>query len=826
MPEAATPRTLAAHELGPAMDPRQFGFNTTDELSPLDELVGQPRALRALRVGMGVRQPGFHVYVAGVSGTGRMEMIRRTLHERARQEAAPNDWVFVNNFDKPDEPIALSLPAGQGWPLQQEMANLVARLLDELPKAFQREDFSREKERLRADYRKRGEAVFNELNQMARERQVAVQQLPDGQIVFVPLREGRPITSEELEKLTPVEIQQLERHQQELVDATQTVVQRQQEIERQLNADVRQVERAFADRLVAPLLGEIANRFSGERLRTWLDRLKAHFLLNLDRFRRRADRLVQQFEPLLGEPILADVQERFYEYQVNLLVDRRNLGQAPVVIEAAPTYRNLFGTIERVVDRYGRVVTNFTRIKAGSLLQANGGYLVFDILDALAEPFVWKELKRALKRGSEEIEIYDPFALFTISGLKPEPIPLNIKLIVVGSPLMYHLLYLYDEEFREFFKLKADFDTEIATELEPGTLYGRLVRKLTETEKTAPFDAAGTAELVRASARLAGHREKITAEFSRVCDIIREATYWARQAGAACVSTEHVRHALAEQVYRSDLIASKIRELVRDGTLLVDVRGSAVGQVNGLAVADLGDYAFAWPARVTASVGVGSGGIVNIERESRLSGRTFDKGMLIVEGYLRNQYAGEWPLGLSASLAMEQSYGGVDGDSASVAELLSLLSALARAPLRQDVAVTGSIDQWGRVQAIGAVNEKIEGFFDACREVGLTGTQGVCVPEANVKNLVLRHDVVESVSEGRFRVWPIDHIDRGMELLSGMAAGSAAEAASFHGRVAQRLREMNARLPEQRAATVERGFAAPSQPPSPPDPRPPLPGLP
>jgi ATP-dependent Lon protease len=526
---------------------------------------------------------------------------------------------------------------------------------------------------------------------------------------------------------------------------------------------------------------------------------------------------------LIGEVTLADLQERFFEYQVNLLVDNGGQKQAPVILEGAPNYRNLFGTIERVVDRFGRVVTNFTRIKAGSLLKANGGYLVFDIFDALAEPFVWKELKRTLKRGSAEIEIYDPFALFTISGLKPEPIPLNIKLIVVGHPLLYHLLYHYDDEFREIFRFKADFDTELSGDADAGRMYGQLVEKLRQQEKFSPFDAGAVAMLVRASSRLAEHKAKLSAIFSRICDLIREAAFWAKEERAAIVSDRHVQCVLGEQVYRADLIAAKIRELIREGTLLVSLEETSIGQVNGLAVADLGDYVFGWPTRITASVGLGTAGIVNIERESRLSGRTFDKGMLILEGFLRNTYARDYPLSLHASLAMEQSYGGVDGDSATAAELLCLLSAIAGIPLRQDIAVTGSVNQRGQIQPIGAVNEKIEGFFDVCRETGLKSNQGVCIPESNVKNLVLRPDVIEAVELGQFHVWAIKHIDEGIELLSGIPAGNVAEKNSFHGRVESRIRKMadclKAERIEQRDGSLR---ALEPLPEVPQDPRPPL----
>jgi ATP-dependent Lon protease len=827
MPETHSFRALAPSDLGPAIHREQFGFETTEELSPLSAVVGQPRALRALQAGMAVRQPGYHIYAAGASGTGKMALIQSTLQQQASTERVPDDWVYVNNFDRPDQPIAISVKAGDGTRLKQDMSNLVARLLEELPKAFQREDFGREKDRLRKLYRTQGESLFAELNRMAQERSLIVQQVDDGRLVFIPLRNGKPLSTEEAQQLSAEELQQIDKSEEEVLEAARSVFQRQQDLERQLNADVRQVERTFADQLIAPLLKDVAGRYNSERLTNWLDRLKSHFLLNLDRFRRRADQILQQFEPLLGESGLADLQERFFEYQVNLLVDNGELKQAPVVVEAAPNYRNLFGTIERIVDRFGRVVTNFTRIKAGSLLRANGGYLVFDILDALAEPYVWIQLKRTLKRGSAEIEIYDPFALFTISGMKPEAIPLDIKLVVVGDPLIYHLLYHYDNEFREAFRCKADFDTEMTADVQSGRVYGQLVEKLRQHEQLLPFDSGAIAMLVRASARMAEHRAKLTAIFSDVCHLIREAALWARDDKTAVVTEQHVQRAIAEQVFRSDLVAAKIRELIQDGTLLVDLKNTAVGQVNGLAVANLGDYVFGWPTRITASVGLGTAGLVNIERESRLSGKTFDKGILILEGFLRNTYAREFPLALSASLAMEQSYGGVDGDSASAAELLCLLSAIAGTPLRQDVAITGSVNQWGQVQAIGAINEKIEGFFDVCRETGLTGSQGVCIPDSNIKNLVLRQDVIDAVERGEFHVWAIKHIDDGLELLSGIPAGNVRESETFHGKVAQRLHEIAERLKAHPILGIQRqGPIETERPTSPHDPRPPLPGRP
>jgi predicted ATP-dependent protease len=818
MTDVRPARKLTADEVTFSLSPDQFGYQSTAELSPLDAIVGQSRALRALDLGLGIAHPNYHIYVAGMTGTGRMEMLRAALAERIDERPIPSDWMYVNNFDEPDRPLAIDLPPGQGARFKREMEDLIDTLFDALPKAFQEEDFSREKDHLRKEYQQQSEDLLEELTQPAREIGIAVQMLPDGQLLFIPLKDGRPMTPEEMQTLNQDEVQDIERRQQQVMEIAEKVMLRRHEMERQLTLDVRRVEQAFAMRLIKPLIARIADGYESAKLRHWLDRMAKDLVDHLGRFRQREGRGRVPTEP--GE---AHAEERFIDYQVNVIVDNSKLKHAPIILEDAPTYQNLFGIIERVVDRFGRVATNYTRIKAGSLLKANGGYLVFNLMDALTEPFVWKELKRRLKSGLLEIEIYDPFSMFTVSALKPEVIPLKTRLVALGDPLVYHLLYLYDEDFREIFRVKADFDTEMQRNNDAGQIYGRFVRRLSETEGLLPFQADGVAELIRAGVRLADERSKISTEFSRVADLVRESEFWARRDGVQQVTAAHVRQAQDEHVFRSDLVASKIREWIADGTLLIDLQGEVVGQVNGLAVANLGDYAFGRPSRITASVGVGATGIVNIERESRLSGKTYDKGLLILEGVLRNTYARDTPLSLTAGLTMEQSYGGIDGDSASVAELLSLLSALAEIPLRQDIAVTGSINQWGQVQAIGGVNEKIEGFFDVCHAAGLTTTQGVCIPEANVKNLVLRPDVVEAIEAGQFHVWAVGRLDQAIELLSGLPAGDTQLEGSFHQRVAKRLSGMSDALKGQTPPSVERVTAAESPPALPPDPRPPAP---
>jgi ATP-dependent Lon protease len=511
------------------------------------------------------------------------------------------------------------------------------------------------------------------------------------------------------------------------------------------------------------------------------------------------------------------------EYRVNVVADNSRTRGAPVVVEISPTYKNLFGTIEHDVNLFGRVSTDFTRIKPGSLLRANGGYLLFDLEDALTEPLVWRQLKRALKSSQLLTDVYEPFALLATTALKPEPIPIDTKVVVVGSTEIYYLLQFLDDDFRELFKVRADFGPEAPRDAQGHQAYARFVARLARAEKLPPFDASAVVEVIRFGAREAGHRDKVSVELGAVADVVREAGHWARLAGAATVGAAHVRQALAERVYRSDRIAAKVRELIEEGTLRISIDGSRVGQVNGLSVWDLGDYRFGRPSRVTASVGVGREGLVNIERESDLSGSTHDKGVLILEGYLRNRYARAHPLALSASLTFEQSYGWIEGDSASSAELYCLLSALANVPLRQDIAVTGSVNQHGEVQAVGGVNEKVEGFFDVCRARGLTGTQGVCIPRSNVRHLVLRYDVLDAIREGKFHVWAVDTIDEGIELLTGTPPGDVDQEGTFHRLLDQRLQEILGALEEQPAAEVTpRVHLGPAAAPKPSPP--PLPG--
>lgn len=784
--EALMPKELDATELRFSVS-LDGGFTSTAELAQPREFVGQERAIAALELGLGVAGGGFNVFVSGLTGAEKLDFLRRWIAARASAAPTPGDWVYVHNFKHSDAPHAIYLKPGQGVRLREQMSNLVKVLREELPKAFRQEAFDKEKALLREKYNRRAQELNARFEEAARGKGFLLQIGPRGNVLFVPLVQGRPLQSpEEFSRLQEGEQRDIEKRQEELVEEMEEVAGKQREVMRELETDIRLIERRFCEQLLAPLVSAIEREMENEKVISYLAEVREHILDNLDNFKEAAG-AAAAFPFLLHGREHRDV---FLEYDVNVVVDNSATEGAPVTIEGSPTYLNLFGTIERVVDRFGRVVTNFTRIKSGSLLRAHGGYLIFSLEDALTEPAVWKVLRRTLRSGRIEMETYEPFALFSASGLKPEPVDINTKVIVVGSAFLYHLLYTWDEAFREIFKVRADFREVMELEEDHRLAYAHWVAKLCQEEGLPHFDREAVERLLEFGARQAGDREKISASYADVADLVREAAYWARNEDAQIVSGRHVEKARENRVFRANRIEGEIRELIANGTILIDIAGNKVGQVNGLSVIDIGGYAFGRPSRVTAGVAMGQAGIINIERESRLSGSIHDKGILILSGYLRNRYGQDKPLAISASLCFEQSYSGVEGDSASSAELYALLSRIANVPLSQDIAVTGSVNQWGEVQAIGGINEKIEGFYDVCRVIGLTGRQGVMIPAANVRNLILRADVIEAVAQGKFHIYPVRSIDEGLEILTGNRAGEVGEAGTVNEAVSSRLREL------------------------------------
>jgi lon-related putative ATP-dependent protease len=782
----ALPAELPAEDARRAVDLSALPFTTTAELAPLTSLVGQERAVQALEMGLGMTQQGYNIFVCGFEGTGAQGQITALLQQRAAAAPTPGDWVYVHNFRSPDQPLAIALEPGQGCRLQREMTRLVTHLRETLPKAFRQEAFEREQRELGEKYQQQVRQIQEEFNRVVQDKGFIVQTDASGTVFFVPRRDGRPMTQEELERLSDAEREALERQHSDVLHEFRSVMLRQRQIMQQLAEDIRAIERNFSATLIAPLITEIKQHYTQEEVQCYLDAVQEHMLSHLDRFKEGG-----QAGPAHPMPMLpVSEPEAFLEYQVNVAVDNSETQGAPVLVEDTPTYKNLFGTIDRVVDPHGRLVTNFTRIKAGSLLRASGGYVLFNLEDALTEPLVWKTLKRTLQSNQVKIESYDPFALFTISALQPEAIPIQTKVVVMGNPWLYYLLYFQDADFRHIFKMKADFGDEMARTEAHQASYAHFIARLCQEEQLRHFDRSGVEAIIEYGMRRVADQHKLASQFDWLADLVREASYTAAQAGAAVVSRQHVQQALEARIFRSNRLEVKLRDLITEGTVLIDITGERVGQVNGLAVLHLGDHIFGRPSRVTATASMGRSGIVNIEREAKLSGNTHDKGVLILSGYLRQMYAQDKPLTLSASLCFEQSYSGIDGDSASSTELYALLSRLADLPIRQDLAVTGSVNQWGDIQAIGGVNEKIEGFYDVCAEHGLTGTQGVIIPQANVRNLMLRSDVVEAIRLGRFHVYPITHIDQGLALLTGVPAGAVDTPETLHYRVNQRLQQL------------------------------------
>lgn len=782
---AALPRELSAAEAEFKIPAADLAFQTTAEIALPPDWVGQERALAALELGLRIDHAGYNIYVCGLGGTQREQTLAALLGDLSRDVPRPGDRVLVQNFQNRDRPRTFYLPAGQGKQLRRDLLELVEELKRLLPETFRKETFEEEKEQLAERYGHEGEEIARALQQHAAEKGFALQPLPQGGVMFVPLKDGKPMEPEQLQGLSEAEQTVLRQRERELAREMKVMLRRQQALGRRLAREVKDAERRVAADVIGPLIEEIAQGCSTE-VQQYLSEVREQMLDNLDDFRETQPQTAPFPFPGMFSAAAAD---GLIDYEVNVLVDNGATTGAPILIESSPTYKNLFGAVERMVDPSGKLVTNFTRIKAGSLLRAHGGCVIINAMDALSEPLVWRALKRCLKSGELEIEAYDPFALFATTTLKPEPIRLSTRVVLTGPAELFQLLYFFDEEFRAIFKVRADFGFEVAAAAARRTFVAQVAR-LTQTERLPPFRAAAVACLIEFGARQVNDRRKLPSQWDELADIMREGAFFASRDGASEVDAAHVQHALEQRVFRLNRVEEKIRELMQDGVLLVDLDGSKVGQVNGLAVLNLGGYEFGRPSRVTATVAMGAQGLINIEREAKLSGHTHDKGVLIITGYLRRTYAQDFPLSLTASLCFEQSYSGIDGDSASSTELYALLSSLSGVPLRQDVAVTGSVNQFGEIQPIGGINEKVEGFFATCSQIGLSGRQGVMLPVQNLTNLVLRPPVVEAIRQGQFHLYPIRTIDEGIEVLMSCKAGSVAEVGTIHYLASQRLRQL------------------------------------
>ena len=800
---------LGSKRLAPLTDPAGLGFATTEELADLEEVIGQDRAVEAVRFGMGIRRDGYNLFALGPPGIGKHTMIRQFLDGRARAEPTPADQCYVHNFADPGKPNAMALPAGRARPLAADMDQLVEELRAALPAAFESDAYRARRQALEDQMKERHEGAFGGLQKKAQARGIALLRTPMG-LALTPVREGEVLTPDQFNELPENEQVRIKSDIEELQKELEAILRQIPQWEREMRQALRELNRDVTGFAVTHLIDELKRRYEDlPEVVDHLEAVKADVVDNAEAF------MHQEGGPgggpvamVAGMPVqMRQAPPDFTRYKVNVLVDRTETEGAPVVYEDHPIHQNLMGRVEHQ-SQFGALITDFSMIKAGALHRANGGYLIVDARKLLTQPFAWEELKRALRARELRIEtLGQMYGLISTVTLEPEPIPLDVKIVLLGDRMLYYLLCRYDPEFSELFKVPVDFDDRMPREQAILGDYARLIATMGRRAGLRPFEAGAVAAVMDRAARLAEDSERLTSHLASIGDLLREADYWAGESGRAAVSAADVRAAVAAQIRRADRIRARMQEEVERGTILIDSDGAKIGQINGLAVYQLGGFAFGRPSRITAQVALGRGEVVDIEREVALGGPLHSKGMLILQGFLAARYGQIRPMSLRASLVFEQSYGGVDGDSASSAELYALLSAISGLALRQDLAVTGSVNQHGEVQAIGGVNEKIEGFFDVCAARGLTGSQGVLIPASNVKHLMLREDVVEAARAGRFHVYPVATIDEGIALLTGVQAGTPDPEGryppeSVNGRIEARLAEL---------AAAARRFARPDK---------------
>jgi predicted ATP-dependent protease len=722
-------------------DPGQFAFESTAELEDLTEIIGQGRAADAVRFGIGISREGYNLFSLGPAGIGKHFLVHHFLEQQAAGKSAPQDWCYVNNFEEPQKPRALPLPAGQGVALRRDVERLIEELRSAVPTAFESEDYRTRKQAIEGEVKERHEKAFEEIRRQALEKGIGMLRTPTG-LVFAPVRKNEVLSPEEFEQLPPEERERLETDMAAFQQKVQSVMLEAPQWEREGRNKLKALNHEVATFAVGHLIDELRRKYQAlAEVTGYLDAMQQDVIENVDEF-------VNPSEPplsaLLGHtPSQAKKGSPFFRrYQVNVLVTHNDHHGAPVIHEDNPTYQNLVGQVE-YSSQFGALVTDFNLIKAGALHRANGGFLMLDALKVLMQPYAWEGLKRALRSSEIRIEsLGQMLSLISTVSLEPQPIPLNIKVVLIGERVLYYLLSGFDPEFNQLFKVAADFEEVVDRNTQNDLLYARLIGTMVRQEGLLPIDRSAVARIIEHSARVAGDGEKLSTHRRSLADLLCETDYWAREGGRSLATAADVQTAIDAQIHRADRVRERLQEEIQRGTLLIDTQGERVGQINGLSVIQLGQFAFGHPSRITARVRLGKGEVVDIEREVELGGPIHSKGVLILSGFLGARYAADRPLSLSASLVFEQSYGGVEGDSASSAELYALLSALAEAPVKQSFAVTGSVNQHGQVQAIGGVNEKIEGFFDLCQARGLTGNQGVLIPASNVRHLTLKQEVV------------------------------------------------------------------------------------
>jgi ATP-dependent Lon protease len=745
-------------------------FESSEACPSCDDIIGQDRAMKALQTGLDIKSVGYNIFITGMLGTGRTTSIKQLLERLEKSGRPPDDLLYVNNFRNPDEPTLLRLRAGQGRAFGTAMDGLVEKLKHNIPDLLKSSYYTEGRDAIVESQQRKQKDVLQAFEEQVAKEGFAVIQVQMGLFVkpdLLPVIEDQPLPFPKIEQLVrekkfPEEaLAALRAKYETLAGKLEDVFGRLRDIEEETRGLLKAWDSEALTPVIRTAVADIKAKFPDPAVEAYLSDVETSLIGNIELFKNQKK---EEDKPETGG-------DPFLPYKTNLLVDNAELNQAPVVMETNPNYINLFGSIESTVGRFGAWMTNFTQVKAGSFLKANGGYLVLNALDALLEPGVWPTLKRTLRNQVFEIQNYASLFLISTKSLKPQPVKVDVKVVMIGDEEIYNLLFYMDDEFKKIFKIKAEFDSEMPKNDDAVKDYVRFIKKICAEDNLRPFDRFGIAALVDYGTRLAGRHRKLSTRFHHLSDVIRESSYWACKEGQPTVGASHVDQAVRERFERVSLIEDKIQEMIDEGTIMIDTAGRVVGQVNGLAVYSMGQFAFGKPSRITARTSVGRAGVINIEREADLSGQTHNKGVLILGGYLRGKYAADKPFALSASIAFEQSYSGVDGDSASSTEVYAILSSLSGLPLRQDLAVTGSLNQKGEIQPIGGVNEKVEGFFDVCQAKGLTGTQGVLIPHQNVQNLMLRQDVVDAAAAGRFHVYPVTTVDEGIEILTGVPAG-------------------------------------------------------
>lgn len=808
-----TIKKLMPQDLYHYCNPDQFSFETTNDVKDLVEFIGQPRAVDALQFGTDIEREGYNIFALGEYGIGKHTLVHRFLEDKASRESAPHDTCYTNNFDSPHRPRVLRVPPGKGKELAGDMERLIEDARNAIRAAFESEEYESRQKMIREQIGEKQQKAFEELQQKAKEKSLSMLRTPMG-LIFAPMKEGQVVSSEEFRTWPEEQQKRVQQDAEELQHEAQKFLRRIPAWEREMRDQIEELDRQIVGFAVEPLLNGLREKYREiQEIIDYIGAVEKDVIENSGLFRTEGG--PAPFGPAPAMPGLTPASapqtdaSAFRRYRVNLLVDHAETKGVPVVYEDNPTYQNLFGRLE-YMPVLGALLTDFNMIRAGALHRANGGYLILDALKILLFPFAWDGLKRMLKSREVKIEPLDRiYGFVSTFSLDPEPVKLDVKVILIGPPLLYYLLRAYDPEFGEMFKVQADFAGQMNRTPDNEDEYSRLITGFIRNESLLPFDRPAVARVIEHSSRVAEDTRKLSLFLERETDLLREADYWARKDGSGVVRAADVQQAIDAGIYRSDRVRDRTQELIQREIILIDTEGARSGQANGLSVVQLGEFSFGRPSRITARIRLGKGEVIDIEREVNMSGPIHSKGVLILAGFLGARYASDRPLSLSASLVFEQSYSGVEGDSASSAELYALLSAIAEVPLKQSFAITGSINQHGRIQPIGGVNEKIEGFFDTCNARGLTGEQGVLIPASNVQHLMLREDVIRAVKNGKFHIYSIETIDDGMELLTGLPAGVPDEKGNYpdgslNGKVHARLAEL-ARKRSEFGQTAGRG---------------------